>query len=137
MLQYRCDIAQHLLIEGQSYLTITMKSNSNKNQAKLPWWVELLFVQIGLPDSWLSRYLKKKKQTYIFVSENKKSIFYCALLIAGVLYIYPIVRYTSSSASCIDKTTKYIKSNNLNNGKTELDLNSLAVGYCHGGSLPN
>ena len=136
MLQYRCDIAQHLLIEGQSYLTITMKSNSNKNQAKLPWWVELLFVQIGLPDSWLSRYLKKKKQTYIFVSENKKSIFYCMLLIAGVLYIYPIVRYTSSSASCIDKTTKYIKSSIMNKSKSQMDINSLAVGYCHGGSLP-
>ena len=113
-----------------------MKSNSDKNQSKLPWWVELLFVQIGLPDSWLSKYLKRKKETYNFINENKKSIFYCTLLIAGVLYIYPIVRYTSSSASCIDKTTKYIKSNNLNNGKTELDLNSLAVGYCHGGSLP-
>ena len=136
MLQYRCDIAQHLLIEGQSYLTITMKSNSDKNQAKLPWWVELLFVQIGLPDSWLSKYLKKKKETYNYINENKKNIFYCTLLIAGVLYIYPIVRYTSSSASCIDKTTKYLKSSNINKGKNEMDLNSLAVGYCHGGSLP-
>ena len=136
MLQYRCDIAQHLLIQGQSYLTITMKSNSDKNQTKLPWWVELLFVQIGLPDSWLSKYLKKKKDTYIFINENKKTIFYCTLLIAGVLYIYPIVRYTSSSASCIDETTKFLKSNNLNNDKNQMDLNSVAVGFCHGGSLP-
>ena len=113
-----------------------MKSNSNKNQTKLPWWVELLFVQIGLPDSWLSKYLKKKKQTYNFIAENKKNIFYCTLLIAGVLYIYPIVRYTSSSSSCIDKTTKYLKSNTLNKSKPEMDFNSLAVGYCHGGSLP-
>ena len=136
MLQYRCDIAQHLLIEGQSYLTITMKRNSDTNQTKLPWWVELLFVQIGLPDSWLSNYLKKKKETYNYINQNKKNIFYCTLLIAGVLYIYPIVRYTSSSASCIDKTTKYLKSSNINKGKNEMDLNSLAVGYCHGGSLP-
>ena len=136
MLQYRCDIAQHLLIQGQSYLTITMKSNSDKNQTKLPWWVELLFVQIGLPDSWLSRYLRKKKETYIFIAENKKNIFYCTLLIAGIIYIYPIVKYTSSSASCIDKTTKYLKSKNSNNTKDQIDLNSLAVGYCHGGSLP-
>ena len=136
MLQYRCDIAQHLIIEGQSYLTITMKSNSDKNQTKLPWWVELLFVQIGLPDSWLSKYLKKKKQTYNFIIENKKNIFYCTLLIAGVFYLYPIVKYTSSSASCIDKTTKYLKSNTMNNTKNSMDLNSLAVGYCHGGSLP-
>ena len=125
-----------LINEGQSYLTITMKSNSDKNQSKLPWWVELLFVQIGLPDSWLSKFLKKKRETYNIISENKKYIFYCTLLISGVLYIYPIVRYTSSSASCIDKTTKYLRSNNMKDAKNKMDLNSLAVGYCHGGSLP-
>ena len=136
MLQYLCDIAQKLQIEGQTDLTITMKSNPDKNQSKLPWWVELLFVQIGLPDSWLSKYLKKKKEAINFFYENKKYISYGAILIAGILYIYPIVRYTSSSASCIDKTTKYLKSNNINITKNELDINSLAVGYCHGGSLP-
>ena len=136
MLQYLCDIAQNIFNKGQSYLTITMKSHSDKNQTKLPWWVELLFVQIGLPDSWLSKYLKKKKETYNFINNNKKNIFYCTLLIAGVFYIYPIVRYTSSSASCIDKTTKYLKLNKMNISKNEMDLNSLAVGYCHGGTLP-
>ncbi len=114
-----------------------MKSNSNKKQTKLPWWVELLFVQIGLPDSWLSIYLKKKRETYIYINDNKKNIFYFTLLIAGVLYISPIVRYTSSSSSCIDRTTKYLRRNNLSNQKNEIDLNALAVGYCHGGSLPN
>ena len=113
-----------------------MKSNSGKNQTKLPWWVELLFVQIGLPDSWLSKYLKKKKQAANFIDQNKKYIAYSAILFAGILYIYPIVRYTSSSTSCIDKTTKYLKTSNLNNTKNQMDLNSLAVGYCHGGSLP-
>ena len=113
-----------------------MKSNSDKKQTRLPWWVELLFVQIGLPDAWLSKYLKKKKQTYTLINENKKSIFYCTLLIAGVVYIYPVIRYTSSSSSCINKTIKYLKSSNMNNDKSELDLNSIAVGYCHGGSLP-
>ena len=113
-----------------------MKSNSDKNQTKLPWWVELLFVQIGLPDSWLSKYLKKKKQTYNFIIENKKYIFYFTLLIAGLFYIYPIVRYTSSSTSCIDKTTKYLKSNKINSADSEMDINSIAVGYCHGGTLP-
>ena len=113
-----------------------MKSNSDKNQTKLPWWVELLFVQIGLPDSWLSNYLKKKKDAVKFIEENKKYITYSALLIAGILYIYPIVKYTSSSASCIDKTTKYLKENNINIGQNKMDINSLAVGFCHGGSLP-
>ena len=113
-----------------------MKSKSDKNQSKLPWWVELLFVQIGLPDSWLSKYLKKKKEAGNFIDENKKYIVYSAILIAGILYIYPIVRYTSSSSSCIDKTTKYLKSNNINKSQNKMDINSLAVGYCHGGSLP-
>jgi len=113
-----------------------MKNNSDKNQTQLPWWVELLFVQIGLPDSWLSKLLKKKKNTLIFIDQNKKYMAYCGLLIAGILYIYPIVRYTSSSASCIDKTTKYLKSNNINRTGKDLDINSLAVGYCHGGTLP-
>ncbi len=113
-----------------------MKSKSDKNQSKLPWWVELLFVQIGLPDSWLSKYLKKKKEAASFIDENKKNIVYTAIIIAGILYIYPIVRYTSSSASCIDKTTKYLKSNNTNILQNAIDINSLAVGYCHGGSLP-
>ena len=113
-----------------------MKSNSDKNQTNLPWWVELLFVQIGLPDSWLSKYLKKRKQAINFIDENKKYLAYSAILIAGILYIYPIVRYTSSSASCIDKTTKYLKSNNINRAQSQMDINSLAVGYCHGGSLP-
>jgi len=113
-----------------------MKSNSDKKQEKLPWWVELLFVQIGLPDPWLSKYLRKKRETFNLINENKKNILFCMLLIAGVLYIYPIVRYTSSSSSCIDKTTKYLKSNKMNISKSEMDLNSIAVGYCHGGSLP-
>tara|TARA_B100000579_G_C22727506_1_gene802489 strand:- start:695 stop:1039 length:345 start_codon:yes stop_codon:yes gene_type:complete len=113
-----------------------MKSNSDKNQAKLPWWVELLFVQIGLPDSWLSIYLKRKKETITFIDENKKYIAYISLLIAGILYIYPIVKYTSSSSSCIDKTTKYLKANNINKSQNAMDINSLAVGYCHGGTLP-
>ena len=113
-----------------------MKSNSDKNHEKLPWWVELLFVQIGLPDSWLSKYLKKKRLAKGFINQNRKNIVYTAILIAGILYIYPIVRYTSSSVSCIDKTTKYLKSNNINGSQNEMDINSLAVGYCHGGSLP-
>ncbi len=113
-----------------------MKSKSDKNQTKLPWWVELLFVQIGLPDSWLSKYLKKKKEAANFIDENKKYIVYSALIIAGIVYIYPIVRYTSSSASCIDKTTKYLKSTNINRSQNTIDINSIAVGYCHGGSLP-
>ena len=113
-----------------------MKSNSDKNQKNLPWWVELLFVQIGLPDSWLSKFLKKKRETYNFIDNNKKFIFYYSLIIAGIFYIYPIVKYTASSSSCIDKTIEYLKSNRIKESKNNMDINSIAVGYCHGGRLP-
>ena len=112
-----------------------MKSKSDKNQTNLPWWVELLFVQIGLPDSWLSMLLKSKKGTKIFFNDNKRHILYLILILSGILYVYPIVKYTSSSSSCITKTIKYLKTNNISNAN-EIDLNSLAVGYCHGGTLP-
>ena len=114
-----------------------MKSNSDKNQTKLPWWVELLFVQIGLPDSWLTKFLRKKKETHIFLNDNKKNIVYCSLLIAGVLYIHPIIRYSSSSSKCINKTTEYLKSKDINSSNNQIDLNAHAVAYCNGGSLPN
>ncbi len=113
-----------------------MKSNSDKNKVDLPWWVELLFVQIGLPDSWLSIYLKKKKETFKLINENKKLIFYLTLLLAGIFYIYPIVRYTSTSTSCIEKTTKYLKLNIKKSSNNQMDIKSMAVGYCHGGTLP-
>ena len=43
------------------------KMNNSDNPRKkkdkdLPWWVELLFVQIGLPDKLLIRILKAKKK---------------------------------------------------------------------------
>ena len=64
-----------------------MKSNSDKNQAKLPWWVELLLVQIGLPDSWLSKYLKKKKQAANFINENLLGYYHINIVTSK---IYPI-----------------------------------------------
>ena len=41
-----------------------MNASSNlkpKGEKSLPWWVELLFVQIGLPDKFLIKLLKAKK----------------------------------------------------------------------------
>ena len=41
-----------------------MNNNENSKRKKdknLPWWVELLFVQIGLPDKLLIKILKTKK----------------------------------------------------------------------------
>ena len=48
-------------------------TNSNKKDEKsLPWWVELLFVQIGLPDKWLIKVLKSKKN-FTDLLKNQKN----------------------------------------------------------------
>ena len=49
----------------------TSQNSKKKKQKDLPWWVELLFVQIGLPDRILIKILKtKKKAKEIFKNEK-------------------------------------------------------------------
>ena len=64
--------AQDLKKDGQSYLLNKMKSNSDKNQTKLPWWVELLFVQIGLPEKLLLSILNLKKKSEAHITTNSQ-----------------------------------------------------------------
>ena len=50
--------------KNQNYEAKKMNTDKNPKKQKdkdLPWWVELLFVQIGLPDSLLIKILKSKK----------------------------------------------------------------------------
>ena len=48
-------------------------NSNNKKDKSLPWWVELLFVQIGLPDKWLIKVLKSKKK-YAEMLKNEKKL---------------------------------------------------------------
>ena len=42
-----------------------------KKDKNLPWWVELLFVQIGLPDRLLIKILNTKKKSKEFLKKKK------------------------------------------------------------------
>ena len=56
-------------VRNQNYETKKMNTSENfkkKKDKDLPWWVELLFVQIGLPDKLLLKILKAKKTTKDF-----------------------------------------------------------------------
>jgi len=56
--------------KNQNYEAKKMNTSSNLKKKKdkdLPWWVELLFVQIGLPDKLLIKILKTKKKTQKFL----------------------------------------------------------------------
>ena len=113
-----------------------LKASTNLNIKKdksLPWWVELLFVQIGLPDKWLIKVLKsKKKYTEIFKNEKKLIIIFLFFL-AGLTYIYPLVKYSKNRLDCEINAKNYIiKNKNLINIKSN-ELRMLSTNFCNGG----
>ena len=64
-------------LKNQNYESKKMNTSSNlkkKKDKELPWWVELLFVQIGLPDKFLVRILKTKKSAKELVKKDKKTL---------------------------------------------------------------
>jgi len=64
-------------LKNQNYEVKKMNTSSNlkkKKDKELPWWVELLFVQVGLPDKLLIKILKAKKTSKEFIKNEKKSI---------------------------------------------------------------
>jgi len=57
-------------VKNQNYEAKKMNTSENikkKKDKDLPWWVELLFVQIGLPDRLLIKILKAKKTSKEFI----------------------------------------------------------------------
>ena len=60
----------------------TSKNVNKKTDKNLPWWVELLFVQIGLPDKLLIKILKAKKTYKEFIKNDKKSLIKFLFLIS-------------------------------------------------------
>jgi len=70
-------------LKNQNYEAKKMNTSSNlkkKKDKELPWWVELLFVQIGLPDKLLIKILKAKKTSKEFIKNEKKSLTYMTQL---------------------------------------------------------
>ena len=62
---------------SQNYEAKKMNNSENLKKKKnkdLPWWVELLFVQIGLPGKLLIKILKTQKKTSEFIKTEKKII---------------------------------------------------------------
>ena len=77
-------------IKDPTFENKKLKASTNSNNKKdksLPWWVELLFVQIGLPDKWLIKVLKSKKKYTESLKNEKKLINIFLLFLAGLTYI--------------------------------------------------
>ena len=108
-------------------------NSNNKKEKSLPWWVELLFVQIGLPDKWLIKALKSKKKYAELLKNEKKLIVTFFFLLAALIYFYPLVKYSKNRLDCENNARNYIVDNKnlININKNQLRM--LSTNFCNGG----
>ena len=122
----------------KSNLVERKKRNPSKsgqlNQKRLPWWVEILFVQIGLPDKWLIKILKTKKNTINFYKEKQKFIFLIFLFLFTLGYIQPLIKDSNSKLRCQKTMFNLIKEKNRLKSENFKSLEMLSVNYCNGGN---
>ena len=108
--------------------------NSEKKKGKdLPWWVELLFVQMGLPDKLLIKILKTKRKTKELINKDKKSLITFLFLILILVYFYPVTRHAKNKLDCEKIAKKYILKNKKITGLNDRDLKMLSTNFCYGG----
>jgi len=110
-----------------------LKNTNNKKEKSLPWWVELLFVQIGLPDRWLIKILKSKKKSIELLQKEKKLIVALLLVLAGIAYFNPVVKYSKNKLECENIARNYIKENKNLIKITKKQLRMLSTNFCNGG----
>ena len=123
-------------LKNQNYEAKKMNSSTNskkKEDKKLPWWVELLFVQIGLPDKLLLKILKAKKKSKEFIKNEKKSLVIFFFLLTILAYFYPVVKHSKNKLDCEIIAKNYIiKKKNIKGFKNR-ELKMLSTNFCHGG----
>ena len=111
----------------------TFKS-SNKNKDKnLPWWVELLFVQIGLPDKLLIKILKAKKNSKEFFKNEKKSLIIFLFATTWLVYFYPVIKHAKNKLDCESIAKNYIIKNKNTMAINSRELRMLSTNFCYGG----
>jgi len=101
-------------VRNQNYETKKMNTSDNfkkKKDKNLPWWVELLFVQIGLPDKLLIKILKAKKTSKEFIKNEKKSIIIFLFVITTLAYFYPVIKHAKNKLDCEAIAKNYIIKN--------------------------
>ena len=109
-------------------------NSNNKNEKSLPWWVELLFVQIGLPDKWLIKVLKSKKKSSELLKNEKKLLLTYLFVLSGFIYFYPVVKYSIKKLDCQSTANKYILDNKNTNNLNINQLRMISTNFCNGGN---
>ena len=111
----------------------TSEKFKKKNDKDLPWWVELLFVQIGLPDKFLIKILKTKKNAKELINNDKKSLITVLFVIASLSYFYPVVKHAKNKIDCEAFAKNYIIKNKNTIGINNRELKMLSTNFCYGG----
>ena len=111
----------------------TSSKLKKKKDKELPWWVELLFVQIGLPDKLLIKILKTKKTSKEFIKNEKKSIIIFLFVITTLAYFYPVIKHAKNKLDCEAIAKNYIIKNKNTIGINNREIKMLSTNFCYGG----
>ena len=120
----------------ENYEAQKMNNSENfkkKTDKNLPWWVELLFVQIGLPDKLLIKILKAKKASIEFIKNDKKSLIKIFFIISIFAYFYPVIKHSKNKLDCEVVAKNYIVKNKNTIGINKREIKMLSTNFCYGG----
>ena len=123
-------------VRKQNYEAQKMNNSENfkkKTDKNLPWWVEFLFVQIGLPDKLLIKILKAKKTSKELIKNDKKSIITVFFVITSLSYFYPVIKHAKNKLDCEDIAKNYIIKNKNTIGINNREIKMLSTNFCYGG----
>ena len=111
----------------------TSENLKKKKDKKLPWWVELLFVQIGFPEKILIKILKTKKKAKELIKDEKKSLMTILLFVTALAYFYPVIKHAKNKLDCEAIAKNYIIKNKSIIEINKKELKMLSTNFCYGG----
>ena len=111
----------------------TPENSKRKKNKNLPWWVELLFVQIGLPDNLLIKILKAKRESKELIKNEKKLLITFVFLIFTLAYFYPVIKHSKNKLDCEAIAKDYVVKNKNLTRINKRELKMLATNFCYGG----
>ena len=123
-------------LRKQNYEAKKMNNSENfkkKTDKNLPWWVELFFVQIGLPDKLLIKILKAKKSSKEFIKNDKKALITFLFVITTYAYFYPVIKHSNNKLNCEAIAKNYIIKNKNTIGINNREIKMLSTNFCYGG----
>ena len=123
-------------VRNQNYEANKMNSSEKQkksNNKDLPWWVELLFVQIGLPDKLLIKILNAKRKSKEFIKNDKNKLIKFLFVITIFLYFYPVIKHAKNKLDCESAAKNYILKNKNIITLNKREIKMLSTNFCYGG----